>query len=57
MKLSDTSGSPAPPGAGSTTRVLVIDDDVKLTHLITDYLEPMGYAVESVFVRCEYEFE
>jgi DNA-binding response OmpR family regulator len=48
MKLSDTSGSPAPPGAGSTTRVLVIDDDVKLTHLITDYLEPMGYAVESV---------
>ncbi len=48
MKLSDTSGSPASPGAGSATRVLVIDDDVKLTHLITDYLEPMGYAVESV---------
>jgi DNA-binding response OmpR family regulator len=31
-----------------STRVLVIDDDKKLCRLINDYLEPMGYAVESV---------
>ncbi len=29
----------------SPTRVLVVDDDVKLCHLIRDYLEPLGYAV------------
>lgn len=39
-----TSG-PSAPGA---TRVLVIDDDQKLCRLITDYLEPMGYAVSKV---------
>jgi DNA-binding response OmpR family regulator len=27
------------------TRVLVVDDDVKLCHLIRDYLEPLGYEV------------
>lgn len=27
------------------TRVLVVDDDVKLCHLIRDYLEPLGYDV------------
>jgi DNA-binding response OmpR family regulator len=30
------------------TRILVIDDDRKLSALIRDYLEPMGYAVEMV---------
>ncbi len=29
------------------TRLLVIDDDRKLCRLIRDYLEPMGYEVES----------
>jgi DNA-binding response OmpR family regulator len=29
------------------TRLLVVDDDRKLCRLITDYLAPMGYAVES----------
>jgi DNA-binding response OmpR family regulator len=32
----------------SRTRVLVIDDDVKLCRLIRDYLEPMGYEVATV---------
>jgi DNA-binding response OmpR family regulator len=27
------------------TRILVVDDDVKLCHLIKDYLEPLGYEV------------
>jgi DNA-binding response OmpR family regulator len=31
----------------SKNRLLVIDDDRKLCRLIKDYLEPMGYAVES----------
>ena len=30
------------------TRVLVIDDDRKLCRLITDYLSPLGYDVQSV---------
>jgi DNA-binding response OmpR family regulator len=34
-------------GVLKKTRVLVIDDDRKLCRLITDYLGPMGYAVES----------
>lgn len=33
------------PPEESRTRVLVIDDDVKLCRLIRDYLEPMGYDV------------
>ncbi|MFL6353214.1 MAG: response regulator transcription factor [Bryobacteraceae bacterium] len=35
---------PASP-ADSRTRVLVVDDDLKLCRLIRDYLEPMGYQV------------
>jgi DNA-binding response OmpR family regulator len=31
--------------ADSRTRVLVVDDDLKLCRLIRDYLEPMGYQV------------
>jgi DNA-binding response OmpR family regulator len=31
--------------ADSRTRVLVVDDDLKLCRLIRDYLEPMGYHV------------
>jgi DNA-binding response OmpR family regulator len=31
--------------AFTPTRVLVVDDDVKLCHLIRDYLEPLGYDV------------
>ncbi len=30
------------------TRLLMIDDDVKLCRLVKDYLEPLGYEVESV---------
>lgn len=30
------------------TRLLIIDDDVKFCRLISDYLAPMGYSVESV---------
>jgi len=29
-------------------RILIIDDDVELCDLVTEYLEPEGYAVESV---------
>ncbi len=35
------------------TRLLVIDDDRKLCRLIKDYLEPMGYAVESAYTGPE----
>ena len=31
--------------AFTPTRILVVDDDVKLCHLIRDYLEPLGYDV------------
>jgi DNA-binding response OmpR family regulator len=31
--------------ADSRTRILVVDDDLKLCRLIRDYLEPMGYQV------------
>jgi two-component system response regulator CpxR len=31
----------------SRTRILIIDDDTKLCRLVRDYLEPMGYEVES----------
>ena len=41
-----SSANQATAGAGKT-RLLVIDDDRKLCRLIHDYLEPMGYAVES----------
>jgi len=36
-----------PAGGDGKTRLLVIDDDRKLCRLIRDYLEPMGYDVES----------
>jgi len=36
-----------PHGSFAKIRLLVIDDDRKLCRLIKDYLEPMGYAVES----------
>src|ERR1051325_1693786 len=29
-------------------RILIIDDDIELCELVTEYLEPEGYAVESV---------
>jgi DNA-binding response OmpR family regulator len=35
------------------TRLLVIDDDRKLSRLIRDYLEPMGYAVEMAYTGPE----
>ena len=28
------------------TRLLIIDDDVKLAGLLRDYLEPLGYSVQ-----------
>ena len=31
----------------ASTTVLVVDDDVKLCRLLRDYLEPLGYAVET----------
>ena len=31
--------------AGDTTRILLIDDDLKLCRLITSYLQPLGYEV------------
>jgi DNA-binding response OmpR family regulator len=36
-----------PGGDDARTRVLVIDDDRKLCRLIQEYLEPLGYAVET----------
>lgn len=41
--------SMAPTEAASEgrTRLLLIDDDVKLCRLLRDYLEPMGYSVEA----------
>lgn len=38
----------AAPAAAPATRILVIDDDRKLCRLIKDYLEPLGYSIESV---------
>jgi DNA-binding response OmpR family regulator len=44
--MSFSSANKPAAGAGKT-RLLVIDDDKKLCRLIRDYLEPMGYEVES----------
>ena len=30
-------------------RILIIDDDIELCELVTEYLEPEGYAVDSVY--------
>src|SRR6266850_6836678 len=35
-------------GQDNRTRLLFIDDDVKLARLLRDYLEPLGYAVDVV---------
>jgi DNA-binding response OmpR family regulator len=37
----------------SKTRVLMIDDDIKLCRLVKDYLTPMGFAVESAHTGTE----
>src|SRR5437762_5232685 len=29
-------------------RILIIDDDIELCELVTEYLEPEGYAVEAI---------
>lgn len=42
-----TPGANKPMAEAGKTRLLVIDDDKKLCRLIRDYLEPMGYEVES----------
>ena len=36
------------PDTFAKTKVLMIDDDLKLCRLVRDYLEPMGFEVESV---------
>ena len=41
--MTETSGSD-----DGKKRLLIVDDDVKFCTLLHDYLEPMGYAVESV---------
>lgn len=35
------------PAASTPTRILVVDDDLKLCRLIRDYLEPLGYQVSA----------
>jgi DNA-binding response OmpR family regulator len=43
-------GESGKPGLSfAQSRLLVIDDDRKLCRLLKDYLEPMGYAVESAY--------
>lgn len=37
----------------ATTRVLIVDDDVKLCRLLREYLEPLGYAVDVVHTGAE----
>jgi DNA-binding response OmpR family regulator len=45
---SQTQNSGQSSGLPGKTRVLMIDDDKKLCRLVRDYLEPMGYEVETV---------
>jgi len=40
--------TPNTAAADPAIRVLVIDDDRRLCHLIAEYLEPLGYKVEVV---------
>ena len=35
-------------GAGVLTRLLIIDDDIKFSKLLRDYLAPLGYAIDLV---------
>ncbi len=37
-----------PADASASTRILIIDDDVELCELITEFLQPEGYRVDSV---------
>ena len=37
----------SPPVAAQATQIIIIDDDPKLCDLIREYLEPLGYAVDS----------
>jgi len=37
----------SPPVAAQSTQIIIIDDDPKLCNLIREYLEPLGYAVDS----------
>ena len=37
----------SPPVAAQATQIIIIDDDPKLCDLIREYLEPLGYAVNS----------
>ncbi|MBU6402142.1 MAG: response regulator transcription factor [Verrucomicrobia bacterium] len=45
--MPNTGASQTPRDGDTKARLLVIDDDRKLCRLIADYLEPMGYAVET----------
>ncbi len=36
-----------------STRVLIIDDDTKLCRLLSEYLEPLGYEIETAFTGPE----
>jgi DNA-binding response OmpR family regulator len=48
-----TAGANKPMLRADKTRLLVIDDDRKLCRLLRDYLEPMGYEVESAYTGPE----
>ena len=37
----------SPPVAAQATQIIIIDDDPKLCDLIREYLQPLGYAVDS----------
>ncbi len=53
-RAAELADSQAPkPGPLHPARLLVIDDDRKLCRLIKDYLEPMGYVVESAYTGPE----
>lgn len=44
---------PAAPQPDDRTRLLLVDDDEKLTRLLRDYLEPLGYHVTVVHTGSE----
>ncbi len=37
--------------SNKNSRILMIDDDLKLCRLVKDYLEPLGFAVEAALRR------